>query len=224
MKTAGFALAATVLILGPLAGTAAAAEAPFSFDRAPGRLPKNVVPVDYDIAVTPDAAKRTFTGSESVSLKFRAATDKIVFNTLNLKLQDVRLDGRPVASVNTDNAAQLTTVMLAAPASVGMHRLTLSYSGVIETRPQGLFVQPYTKTGGGQAAMLSTQMESTDARRMFPCWDEPAFRARFQLSATVPADWATIGNMPIAKRVVHGGLATTTFERSPRMPSYLVEL
>jgi aminopeptidase N len=221
-KTAGLAFTVTLMILAPLAGMAAA-EAPFNFDRAPGRLPKDVVPVDYTITVTPDAAKRTFTGTESVSLRFRTATDKIVFNTLNLKVQDVRLDGRPVTSVATDNAAQLTTLTLAAAAPAGMHRLTLSYSGVIETRPQGLFVQPYSKPNGGQGVMLTTQMESTDARRMFPCWDEPAFRARFQLSATVPADWATIGNMPIAKREVHGQLATTTFERSPRMPSYLVE-
>jgi aminopeptidase N len=70
--------------------------------------------------------------------------------------------------------------------------------------------------------MLSTQMESTDARRMFPCWDEPAFRATFKLTTTVPAGWASIGNMPIEKREVHGKLATTTFERSPKMPSYLV--
>jgi aminopeptidase N len=222
-KTAGLALTASFLILVPLAGMAVAAEAPFNFDRAPGRLPKNVVPVDYEIAVTPDAAARTFTGTESVSLRFRAATDRIVFNTLNLKLRSVRLDGHPVASVATDNAEQLTTVRLTAAAPAGMHQLTLSYSGVIETRPQGLFVQPYARTGGGQGVMLTTQMESTDARRMFPCWDEPAFRATFRLTATVPADWATIGNMPIAKREVHGKLATTTFERSPRMPSYLVE-
>ncbi|HEY7887166.1 MAG TPA: M1 family metallopeptidase [Steroidobacteraceae bacterium] len=221
-KTAGLAFTATLLILAPLAGTAAA-EAPFSFDRAPGRLPKNVVPIDYDIAVTPEAATKTFTGTESVSLEFRAATDKVVFNTLNLKLQNVRLDGHPVANVATDNAAQLTTLRLAKAAPAGMHRLTLSYAGVIETRPQGLFVQPYTTPAGGQGVMLTTQMESTDARRMFPCWDEPAFRAKFQLTATVPADWATIGNMPVARRAVHGKLATTTFERSPRMPSYLVE-
>ncbi|HEV2271954.1 MAG TPA: M1 family metallopeptidase [Steroidobacteraceae bacterium] len=223
MKTAGSALAATLLILIPAIGMSAP-EAPFNFDRAPGRLPKDVVPLDYDIAVTPDAATRTFTGTESVSLEFRTATDKIVFNTLNLKLQNVSLDGHPVANVATDNAAQLTTLMLAKAAPAGAHRLTLSYTGVIETRPQGLFVQPYAKAGGGQGVMLTTQMESTDARRMFPCWDEPAFRARFQLSATVPADWATVGNMPVARRVVHGTLATTTFERSPRMPSYLVEL
>ncbi|HEY7887165.1 MAG TPA: M1 family metallopeptidase [Steroidobacteraceae bacterium] len=222
MKTAGSALAATLLILVPALGMCAP-EAPFNFDRAPGRLPKNVVPLDYDIAVTPDVAAKTFTGAESVSLKFRAATDKVIFNTLNLKLQNVRLDGRPVASVATDNGAQLTTVTLAKAAPAGMHRLTLSYTGVIETRPQGLFVQPYSTAAGGQGVMLTTQMESTDARRVFPCWDEPAFRAKFQLSATVPADWATVGNTPAARREVHGKLATTTFERSPRMPSYLVE-
>jgi aminopeptidase N len=221
-KAAGFALAATLLVLAPAAGLAAP-EAPFNFDRAAGRLPKNVVPLDYDIAVTPDIAARTFTGTESVALRFRTASAKIVFNTLNLKVQDVRLDGRPVAAVNTDNAAQLTTVTLARPAAPGMHRLALSYTGVIETAPQGLFVQPYRTASGRQAVMLSTQMEATDARRMFPCWDEPAFRARFRLTATVPAGWATIGNMPVARRVAHGKLATTTFERSPPMPSYLVE-
>jgi aminopeptidase N len=223
LKTAGFALAATFLVLSSLSAAAASAEAPFNFDKAPGRLPKNVVPVDYDIAVTPDVARKTFTGTESVSLRFRTASDKVVFNTLNLKLKDVRLDGRPVAGVHVDNRAQLTTLTLAAPAAPGKHELTLTYSGLIETRPQGLFVQPYTTAQGHQAVMLSTQMEATDARRMFPCWDEPAFRARFRLAATVPAAWAAIGNMPVASRVVHGKLATTTFERSPAMPSYLVE-
>jgi aminopeptidase N len=217
-------LVATVLALALTPGVAAAAEAPFDFDKAPGRLPKNVVPLDYAIAVVPDSAARTFTGTESVSLKFRTATDKVVFNTLNLTLSNVRLDGKPVARVGTDNAAQLTTLTLAAPAAAGQHTLTLSYSGVIETRPQGLFVQPYSREGGGgHGLLLTTQMESTDARRMFPCWDEPAFRATFALTASVPADWATVGNMPIAKRKVHGKVATTTFGRSPRMPSYLVE-
>ncbi len=66
-------------------------------------------------------------------------------------------------------------------------------------------------------------MESTDARRMFPCWDEPAFRATFQLSVTVSSGWATVSNMPVARRTVHGALATSAFERSPKMPSYLIE-
>jgi aminopeptidase N len=215
------AAACGLALLQPLA---ARAVAPFDFDKAFGRLPKNVVPVDYDIAVVPDVAAKTFTGTESVSLNFRQATDKVVFNTLNLTLRDVRLDGKPVKSVATDNDQQLATLTLPTPTAAGMHKLTLSYSGLIETRPQGLFVQPYGKSAGNPGGvMLSTQMESTDARRMFPCWDEPAFRATFRLTATVPVEWATISNMPVKKRTLQGKLATTTFERSPKMPSYLVE-
>ncbi len=222
-RTSGFATAATAVVLALVQTIAAAAEGPFDFDKAPGRLPKDVVPVDYDIAIAPNVSARTFAGTESVSLRFRAATGTVVFNTLNLALKDVRLDGKPVRNVATDNQAQLTTVTLASAAAAGLHKLTMSYSGVIESRPQGLFAQPYSRVGGGEGVMLSTHMESTDARRMFPCWDEPAFRATITLTATVRADWATVGNMPVARRAVHGKLATTTFERTPSMPSYLVE-
>jgi aminopeptidase N len=217
-RTMGFVAAAFAAAL----AQPALAEAPFDFDKAPGRLPKNVVPLEYRIAITPNVAAKTFTGTEAVSLKFREATRAVVFNTLNLTLKDVRLDGKPVKHVATDNEAQLTTATLAA-AAVGTHKLTMAYSGVIETRPQGLFVQPYDKVGGGTGVLLTTLLYSTDARRVFPSWDEPSFRATFQLTLRVPAEWATIGNMPIAKRTVNGKLATTIFERSPRMPSYLVE-
>ena len=205
-----------------LAVPAWTAEAPFSFDSAPGRLSKNVVPSDYDIQITPDVAGRTFKGSESVALEFRAATATIQFNILDETLSDVRLDGQPVKSVQADNDKQLATVTLARPAPAGKHTLSLSWSGPIQQRPQGLFLQPYSKGDGSTGSMLSTQMEATDARRMFPGWDEPAFRATFQLTVTVAANWATLSNMPVAKRTEQGQLATTTFERSPKMPTYLV--
>ncbi len=146
-----------------------------------------------------------------------------MFNSLNETLRDVRLDGKPVRSVDSDNHRQLTAVTLAAPASVGPHQLSFSYEGKIESAPQGLFLQRYSKPGDPHAFLLSTEMEPTDARRVFPCWDEPAFRASFRLTVTVPTSWATISNMPAVSRVVHGALATTIFGRTPRMPSYLVE-
>ena len=71
----------------------AAPVAPFSFDSAYGRLPKNIVPIDYSIAVVPDAAARTLTGDETIALRFREATATIVFNSLNESLSDVRLGG-----------------------------------------------------------------------------------------------------------------------------------
>ena len=198
-------------------------QAPFSFDAAPGHLPKNVVPVDYTVAIVPNIAAHTLRGTESVKLEFREATASIMFNSLNMRFANVRLDGKPVKHIETDTEKQITSVTLAQPAAAGMHTLTLSYDAKIETGPHGLFAQRFVKPGGTTDVLLSTQFEATDARRMLPCWDEPAFRATFELSATVPAKWASTSNMPVANRTVHGSLVTTTFERSPKMPSYLLE-
>jgi aminopeptidase N len=203
--------------------TSALAAAPFAFDRAPGRLPKNVVPLGYTLAVQPDPDALVFTGEESVALQFRQATDTMVFNSLNEVLRDVRLDGHAVAGVESDDAQQITTVHLPAAAPAGRHTLTFSYTGKLETQPHGLFLQSYVGPDGNQGRLLSTKMESTDARRMFPCWDEPAFRSTIELAVTVPVAWTTVSNMPVARRTVRGDVATTTFRRSPRMPTYLIE-
>jgi aminopeptidase N len=212
------------LVLGAVPLAAADAAVPFSFATAPGRLPKNILPIDYTIAITPDAVARTLLGTESVTLYFTAASASVVFNSLNETLDSVQFDGKPVLSVVSNDDKQLTTVTLGSRAAAGRHTLAFSYRGKIETIPQGLFAQPYVKPGGDPGLLLSTQFESTDARRMFPCWDEPAFRATFQLSATIPANWTAVSNMPIARRLEAGELATIEFERSPRMPSYLVHL
>jgi aminopeptidase N len=201
----------------------AGAEAPFSFDGAPGRLPKNVVPISYTVVLVPDIDQLTLAGTESVTLQFRSASATIVLNSLNETLSDVRLDRQPVAGVASNDQQQLTTLTLAKPARAGRHTLTFSYTGRIESQPHGLFLQAYARPGGGQGRLLSTKMESTDARRMFPCWDEPAFRASYQLTVSIPAQWAAISNMPVASRVAAGSRSTVTFQRSPRMPSYLVE-
>jgi aminopeptidase N len=196
--------------------------APFSFDTAPGRLPKDVVPRDYRIAIVPDVARRRFEGTEIVALDVRAPVATIRMDSLNDVVRDVRFDGARVRSVKSDDAAQLTTITLAHTARPGRHTLRFAYRGRIESEPRGLFVQRYTRADGSPGELLATQFESIDARRMFPGWDEPAFRATYLLSVTVPAAWATIGNMPVARRVVHGALATTTFARTPPMPSYLL--
>jgi aminopeptidase N len=205
------------------AAPALAPEPAFSFDSTPGRLPKDVVPERYEVAITPNMKTMSIAGRESVTLRIRANTDRLVFNSLNETLTRVRFDGKPVASVASDDKEQLTTVRLAHPAGVGAHRLSFDYRGKIETRPQGLFLQPYAYAGGRSGQMLSTQMESTDARRLIPCWDEPAFRAVFDLTFTVPSGWATVSNMPVARRTVHAALQTVRFQPTPKMPSYLVE-
>lgn len=215
--------ASLTLLLALLAAPAFSVD-PFSFDASPGRLPKNVVPQDYDLALVPDIAAHTVRGSEAITLKVRSATATLTFNSLNQRLDHVLFDGRPVAAVESDDEAQLTKVTLAKQAMPGLHRLTFSYNGKIESQPFGIYIQSFTRPDGATETLLSTKFEPTFARRMFPCWDEPSFRATFGVRLTVAATWTTIGNMPIDKRTVHGSLATTRFKRSPRMPTYLVEL
>jgi hypothetical protein len=107
-------LALVALALGGLKFATAPAESPFEFDSAPGRLPENVVPLSYNIAITPDVQAQTFSGTESVRLRLREATATVIFNSLALKLSEVRLDGAPVRQVTTDDQAQLTSVTLPA--------------------------------------------------------------------------------------------------------------
>jgi aminopeptidase N len=205
---AALTAAALVFLAAP-----ARADAPFSFDAAFGRLPKNVRPLAYRIAIAPSIATMTLTGTESIDLEVRAATATIQFNSVNETLRDVTFDGASVPRI----------VTLRSPARPGHHVLAFTYRGKIETGPLGLFAQPYVRPDGSHGVLLSTQLESTDARRVFPCWDEPAFRATFELTATVGKALASVSNMPIVKRTVHGATATTTFARTPSMPSYLVE-
>jgi aminopeptidase N len=198
------------------------AKPPFVFDTTPGKLPKDVVPVDYRIAIVPDAASKTLTGTETIVVDVRKPVTTIALNSLNERLSGVTLDGAAVPGVQSDDEKQTTTLTPAAPVAAGRHTLAFAYAGKLETAPQGLFVQPY-RNGTATGTMLSTQFEATDARRMFPCWDEPVFRATFQLTVTVPASWSVVSNMPVATRTENGANATTAFARSPKMPSYLVE-
>ncbi len=224
MRAAIFSVAmASVFAAWPALGAVPEAAPIFQFATAPGRLPKTVVPLEYSIELKPDAAARKIAGAETIVLDVKESTSTIQFNSLNQTLSRVLVDGKPVQNVVSDDAKQLTTITLQAPLAKGRHTLSFDYAGKIETDPVGLFVQPYKTPQGSAGELLSTQFEATDARRMFPCWDEPAFRAVFKLSVTVPAKWAVYSNMPQTGRTVAGDLATTHFGATPKMASYLVE-
>ncbi len=204
--------------------TALQAGEPFRFETAFGRLPKNVVPLSYEVALTPDMTAMTVHGEETVVLQFRSAAERIQFNSYRQVLSAVTLDGQPVSKADSDDTTQLTTLQLARKVAAGRHTLRFTFTGHIEETPIGLFRQDYVDPAGAKGTMLSSQMEPIYARHMFPCWDEPAFRSSFELSVTAPRAWTAVGNMPVAARTEHGELATTRFAPTPKMPSYLVQL
>src|SRR6266853_6499689 len=165
------------------------AEKPFQFATIPGKLPKEVLPVEYSVRIVPKIDKFTFTGTETVKLSVRSPVRQLVMNSLELKITDASLDGKvlPKSAIKTDKKNELLTLALPSEFAAGDHTLALSFAGKINQQGQGLFYMPYREQASGtKKIMLGTQFEATDARRFFPCWDEPVFRARFQLTTVVP--------------------------------------
>jgi aminopeptidase N len=200
------------------------AEKPFSFNDTPGKLPKEVVPTDYSIRIVPNIDKFTFTGAETVKVKVRSPVRQLVLNALELEITGASFDGGalPESAIKIDKEKELLTLTLPSELPPGDHTLALSFSGKINQQGQGLFYVHYQEQGSGaQKIMLGTQFEATDARRFFPCWDEPAFRARFQLTAVVPENWLAVSNMPVdSEKEIDGG-KEVRFSATPPMSSYL---
>ena len=203
------------------------AEKPFNFDSTPGKLPKQVVPTEYSIRIIPNIDKLTFTGTETVKLNVRAPVRELVLNALEIEVGTADVDAKslPKSSIKIDKKNELLRIALPSDLPPGEHTLTLNFSGKINQQGQGLFYARYQEQGtGANKIVLGTQFEATDARRLFPCWDEPSFRARFQLSAVVPENWLAVSNMPIeSERKIDSPQANkeVRFAITPPMSSYL---
>jgi aminopeptidase N len=200
------------------------AEKPFDFARTPGKLPKQVVPEEYAIRIVPDLGKFAFTGSEMVKLQVREPVRRLVLNALEIKITSASLDGKMIlpSAIKLDAKEETATLTLESEVSAGPHSLELNFSGKINQQGQGLYYAPYQEQGtGAKKVMLGTQFEATDARRFFPCWDEPSFRARFQLTVVVPENFTAMSNMPVEKETKVAGGKEVRFAATPPMSSYL---
>ncbi|MDB6017722.1 MAG: Aminopeptidase [Pedosphaera sp.] len=217
------------LFLAALASTAAA-EAPFSFAATPGQLPKTVIPLHYTIRLQPDLEKFITHGSVTIEVQVLSPVNEIVLNALEMEVTKATFlgsdsAGKPVElGPRLDADKQTLTLPLPEKILPGKYRIALEFTGKLCERAQGLFRVKYA-TPAGKKIMLATQMEPTDARRMFPCWDEPVFRATYALTVVVPAQHLAVSNMPIERQAPAGdGLQEITFQRTPPMASYLVVL
>jgi aminopeptidase N len=189
---------------------------------AAGQLPQTVAPVLYDITVRPDAKTMTFAGEETVDIDVRQATRTIVLNAAELTVTRATFDGMPVPFV-ADKSAQTLTLTLPQAASVGRHKVGFTWTGTINRSANGLFAIDYSNADGSQTRMLATQFEAPDARRFAPMWDEPAFKAKFRLSATAPKGQRAISNMPATSVTNQAdGTQLYRFGETPVMSSYLL--
>ena len=186
-------------------------------------LPDDVVPAAYRLAIEPDAQASGFAGSVEIDVQVRRATRRIVLNSADLVIDQASLAGEAKAPVvRLDAKRETASFAFDHPIAPGAHTLKIAYHGKVFADPQALFRLQYA-TSAGQETALFTQFEDSDARRFLPCWDEPAAKATFELSATVPTGRMAVGNMPVAaSEDLGGGRTRVRFAPTPRMSSYLL--
>jgi aminopeptidase N len=230
-----FAVSAAAALL--LAGTAsiAVAQAP-SEAPAPlpasvtSNLPRNARPLHYRIDIRPDAEKLTFTGTADITLVVFEASNTLTLNANDLTIASAMLvpangKGADVnLSAKLDPATEQVHFVAARTIQPGRYRLGVAYSGKINTQANGLFALDYPdKRSGKTVRGLFTQFEAPDGRRFAPEFDEPAYKATFELSAVVPANQMAVSNTPVAREVPEGaGLKHVYFQPTQKMSSYLL--
>jgi aminopeptidase N len=213
-----------LIVLLALATGQATAEPVFSFAETPGKLPKTVAPIHYALDLTPDLDKLTLSGSESVEIEVTAPTERVVLNAADMTIEAAAIESEAAQQITSDAAAETVTLAFPHPIAAGRHRLRISFTGRINRFGRGLFAVDYP-TPEGRKRMISSQLEPADARRIFPSWDEPAFKASIALAVTVPQAFLAVSNMPVASEDPTGdGKKRVTFQPTPRMSSYLFVL
>ena len=187
----------------------------------PTQLPRTAVPHHYTLTVTPHADRLTFDGTVQIDLEVVKPTRQLVLNAADLDFSGARLSSGSsrsgqVAKVAMDAAAQTATLSFPRSIAAGRYRLTIAYTGKINTQANGLFALDYKDVDGKAARSLFTQFEAADARRFVPSWDEPDYKAKWDLTVVVPAKLMPVGNMPVASsRPLPGGLKQVRFQTTP---------
>jgi aminopeptidase N len=200
------------------------AEERFIFQQTPGKLPKHVLPRHYELELKPDLDSFTVSGHESIEIEVTKATRQVILNTHELQITAARFVSGPALTAGLDSTNQLFTLTAANEINPGKYQLELAFAGKITESASGMFVLKYVAPSGDKM-MVATQFEATDARRTFPCFDEPSFRATFTLTAEVPESIQAVSNMPVDRTEPSGsGWKRVRFQRTPPMPTYLLVL
>ncbi|HEY1806344.1 MAG TPA: M1 family metallopeptidase [Terracidiphilus sp.] len=186
------------------------------------RLPTSVVPTHYTLKLSPDLKAATFSGEEAIDVNIAAPTRSITLNAIEIAFQSVTItsDGpEQTGTVSLDSEKQQATFMFPETIPAGHASIKIHYTGILNNELRGFYL---SKTARRNYAV--TQFEATDARRAFPCFDEPAFKATYDISLVIDAADSAISNTPIVGDTRGPGIGkhTLVFGTTPKMSTYLV--
>ena len=194
----------------------------------PTMLPTAVRPSAYDLTLQPDLEKFTFRGEEDIDLTIHEPTSEIVMNADEIEIQEARLtlaDGTNLepCCIDFDKEQETVTLGFDEELSPGQARLRLEFTGELNDKLRGFYRSRYVDSDGTEKYLATTQLEATDARRAFPCWDEPAIKATFKVTLIIPSDLVAVSNMSIVRESeVEPGLKRLEFGETPIMSTYLL--
>ncbi|XP_076648371.1 putative aminopeptidase-2 isoform X2 [Halictus rubicundus] len=194
------------------------------------RLPGGFAPSTYSIHVTPSINAFTFTGEVDIVAEVKAKTNTIVLHSaVNIdKNVAVSVNNRQikVTDINTTKEYDFLSITVDEELTVGQFvKIHISFDGIINDKGRGFYRSWYSTDSGQTRWIAATQMEPVGARQMFPCFDEPAMKAKFTMKVTVQEGYDAISNTQMDTVLRHqNGQKTITFKETPRMSTYLVVL
>ncbi len=193
----------------------------------PYRLARAVVPSAYRIFLTPDLDAATFAGRVEIDLDVVESTSQVTLHALDLALGAASISTHSVtrrsSQTHFDEKFQTATFVFDDALPTGTATLEIAFTGVLNDLLVGFYRSTFTDEDGRSHVIATTQFEHSDARRAFPCWDEPSFKATYQVNLTVPSELAAYSNSPETSSTDLGnGWRTVTFAPTMVMSTYLV--
>ena len=195
-------------------------------DHNPHRLPRDVLPRRYELTLTPDIPAATFAGAVDIDVEVREATDEVVLNAIELDIDEawVTAGGERVdAEVSLDEETERATLALPRRLEPGDAVVSLRFRGVLNDKLRGFYRSRFTDEAGEERIIATTQFEATDARRAFPCWDEPDCKASFAITLVVDDDLTAVSNAAVVSdEPAADGKREVRFAVTMVMSTYLV--
>ena len=190
------------------------------------RLPRTVVPSHYSLVLTPDLTHGAFEGTVDIDATADAATATISLNALDLEIRNAWLEsGDERVPLRPEIDADNERLHLHAPQALapGPLRIHLEFAGGLNDRLRGFYRSTFVDDGGNEQVLATTQFEATDARRAFPCWDEPDFKATYAITMIVDESLVVVSNaLEVRSTPTGDGRRRVEFATTMPMSTYLV--
>ena len=190
------------------------------------RLPRHVLPTKYELRLEPDLTAASFRGRVAIALTVVEPTEIILLNALELTIDDAVIEdagGRlQSASVVLDEPLQRLKLTVPGTLTPGPCRLHIRFHGTLNDKLRGFYRSTYKDQDGTTQTVAATQFEATDARRAFPCWDEPDFKAVFSTMLLIDPSLTAISNTAVVSETSEEGKKLVRFADTIKMSTYLV--